>query len=120
MKKLRIYISAPITGRDLEERKAYFEDVAGQLKKMGALAVNPMNNTLDDGATHEEHMREDIRLLLRCDGYVQAYDSCGSNGCDLEEAVAQDCGIRYCGIIGMDGKVRLSFWGKKNLKKKEK
>ena len=114
MKKLRIYISAPISGRDMEERKAYFENVAGQLKKKGFLAVNPMNNTLDDSAAHEEHMREDIRLLLRCDGFVQSFDAKGSRDCDIEEAVADGCGIRYCGIIGMDGKVRFTEWAAKS------
>lgn len=107
MKHDKIYISAPITGRDLDERRAYFADAAKQLKRLGYTAVNPMSRVPDPTLTHEEYMRADLALMLRCDGYIQAYDAIGSRGCELEEQVADGCGIRLVGVITRRGEVKL-------------
>ena len=72
MKKEKIHISAPITGRDINERKLYFSIAAEQLRKLGYTAVNPLAAATSLTLTHEEYMRADIALLLRCDGYIQA------------------------------------------------
>lgn len=107
MKREKIYISAPITGRDINERKLYFSIAAEQLKKLGYTAVNPLAAATSLSLTHEEYMRADIALLLRCDGYIQAYDAIGSRGCELEEQVADGCGIRLVGVITRLGEVKL-------------
>ncbi len=39
---LKTYISAPITGYDVEKRKRYFQQVANQLEEHGFTPVNPM------------------------------------------------------------------------------
>lgn len=107
MKHERIYISAPITGHDYDERNAYFADAARQLRRLGYAPVNPMARVTDTTLTHEQYMRADLMLLLRCDGYVQAYNAIGSRGCELEEQVADGCGIRLVGVITRRGEVKL-------------
>lgn len=75
---LKTYISAPITGYDVEKRKRYFQQVANQLEEHGFTPVNPMQNGLSVNASHATHMRADIHLLLTCRYIVQALDSASS------------------------------------------
>lgn len=98
---MKIYISAPITGYDHEERQSFFARVSGEIVKKGHEAVNPMAPIVEEGneerlltLTHSEYMRRDIRLLLDCDGILLQGDWRKSQGCKLEETVALGCGLR--------------------------
>lgn len=97
--KKRIYISAPITGHDLAERKEYFAEVAEQLEEAGYEPVNPFDNGLPDTAPRTEHMKADLKMLLSCDGYVQSVATHGSIGCVSEAGVALLCGIPAIALI---------------------
>lgn len=110
---LKTYISAPITGYDVEKRKRYFQQVANQLAEHGFTPVNPMKNGIPVTASHATHMRADIHLLLTCRYIVQALDSASSHGCDIEEQVADACGIQNIGCIFTDGTLKLNTQGKK-------
>lgn len=110
---LKTYISAPITGYDVEKRKRYFQQVANQLAEHGFTPVNPMKNGIPITASHATHMRADIHLLLTCRYIVQALDSASSHGCDIEEQVADACGIQNIGCIFTDGTLKLNTQGKK-------
>ena len=75
----RIYLSAPITGHDLTERKAYFRRMADRLLQLypGAEIVSPLDDIdtfISDtrkrqgcNPTHAQYMRRDLLLLLSCD-----------------------------------------------------
>lgn len=67
---MKVYISLPITGKDIEEQKRHAWDVASFLLTAGHTPVSPFNNGLDANASHEEHMRADIRMLLDCDEHL--------------------------------------------------
>lgn len=49
---------------------------------------------------HTEHMKEDLRLLLGCDGIIVPNRWRCSKGCEMERRVADACGIPVVGVIG--------------------
>lgn len=48
--KLKVYISLPIQGKDLERQKKYAQDIAERLAICGCEPVNPFDNFLPDDA----------------------------------------------------------------------
>ena len=90
----RVYISGPIAHYDLEERKAVFKAAKKQLRKMGYLPVNPMDNGLPQPGDWREHMRADIANLLRCQYIYFLPEWQYSKGCRLELDVAMSCGLK--------------------------
>lgn len=93
-KKERVYISGPITGYDLEERKAVFAEAERKLQEIGFETFNPLNNTLPFDTTHEEYMRQDLKTLLNCDVIAMLGDYQESRGARLEYVVALECGLK--------------------------
>lgn len=96
---MRIYISIPITGHDLEEQRAKAERFAKDIDAIGHDPINPF-----DCSTPPEHFDEkqktayymgfDIADLLLSDA---AYFSRGweqSKGCRLEHAAAEIYGLK--------------------------
>ena len=110
---IKVYISAPVTGRPLGERKEFFAMVAKNLKNMGFVPVNPMTNGVPPTASHATHMKADLKLLLTSAYYVQALDSVNSAGCYTEELMAEACDIKYIGAIHRDGSISLTSAGLK-------
>ena len=90
----RVYISGHIAHYDLEERKAVFKAAKKQLRKMGYLPVNPMDNGLPQPGDWREHMRADIANLLRCQYIYFLPEWQYSKGCRLELDVAMSCGLK--------------------------
>lgn len=92
--KEKVYISGPIAGYDIEERKLAFLKVQHELESLGYQAVNPFNNGVADEEHWRVHMRADIRMLVDCDAIylMPAWEL--SAGCKLELDVASSCGIR--------------------------
>lgn len=89
----RIYISLPVTGHDLRERRKLAAGVARALEALGAEAVNPLENGLPEGAAWLEHMRADLRLLLDCDGILLCDGWEESRGCRVERGLAAGLGL---------------------------
>lgn len=116
MKYVRIYISLPISGYDLEERKkkaAQMKDQVMQAVKTKKLAyiskngkavsltesntvvVTPFEIVPDaTGMTYEQVMAKDLEVLMTCDIVVFARHWQYSKGCRIEFAVARELGIR--------------------------
>ena len=94
MRKGKIYISAPISGYDTEERERYFEKQSAFLQMKGWKVFNPMKNGLPKDASYEQHMKADIKELLKCDAIFMCQGFGGSNGCMLEHEIAQAIGLR--------------------------
>lgn len=90
---MKVYISLPITGKDIEEQKRHAEDVASFLLMAGHTPVSPFNNGLDANASYEEHMRADLKMLLDCDAIFMCKGASFSVGCLLEDEVATKCGL---------------------------
>lgn len=90
---MKVYISLPITGKDLQEQKGYARHVASFLSEAGFTPVNPFDNGLGDGAPYEEHMKADLKLMLGCDAIMLCDGWLLSKGCVLESHVAMACGM---------------------------
>ena len=100
MSKKKIYISSPITGYNLNERHKFFARIENELTILGYKAVNPMAKPMPDSVPYTEQMKEDLRLLLGCDGIVVPNRWRCSKGCETERRVADACGIPVVGVIG--------------------
>lgn len=91
--EMKVYISLPITGKDLQEQKSCARHVASFLSEAGFTPVNPFDNGLGDGAPYEEHMKADLRLMLDCEAIMLCDGWRLSKGCVLESVVAIACGM---------------------------
>lgn len=93
MDKKRIYVSGPISGHDLEERRQAFKQAQVMLEAQGWSVINPMENGLPAEATTHEHMKRDINMLLSCDAIYMLCRWTHSKGCMVEFHVATAIGL---------------------------
>lgn len=99
----KIYISAPITGHNLEERKKYFSAIATRLEEYGYEPVNPLDgieffqsnhfDSYNNRPNHDDYMKRDLMLLTTCDSILLCPRWEHSDGCRLEFEVARGCGM---------------------------
>lgn len=90
---MRIYLSGPISGYNLNERRSEFEAVASAIMTHGHTVFNPMCNGLPSDATTHQHMHRDLRALLNCDAIFMMAGWLHSKGCKLEFDVATSIGL---------------------------
>ena len=85
---MKVYISLPITGHDIEEVEASCIYASGVIQAKGHTPVSPLDVSPDSDATYAEHMGNDIEALLNCDAvlFLPGYQK--SKGCRLEYEVA--------------------------------
>lgn len=86
---MNIYLSAPISGHDLSERREYFARMerAARAKWPKALIFNPMNNPQE--WTDAEHYRHDFLTLAQwADIIVLDCNYMYSRGCNIEAGIA--------------------------------
>ena len=91
-RKKRVYISLPISGYDLEERKETAMKMEVKLNALGYEVVSPLGNDWVAGLTTCEYMERDIRMLLDCDAVLMMDGFNRSAGCHTELMVAMACG----------------------------
>lgn len=75
----KIYLSGPISGYDIGERRKMFRKKKVELEKQGWKVCNPMENGLPADAGTNAHMKRDFELLLTCDAHlhdVQVHAQC--------------------------------------------
>lgn len=85
---MKIYISLPITGHDIEEVEASCIYASGVIQAKGHTPVSPLYVSPDPDADYAEHMGNDIEALLNCDAVLFMPDWRTSKGCRLENAAA--------------------------------
>lgn len=86
---MKIYISLPITGRDMEEVEASCIFAAAIIEKKGHTAVSPLEVSPNPNASYAEHMGKDITALLECDAVLFLDGWEYSEGCLLEQRAAE-------------------------------
>ena len=98
---MKIYISLPITGYDLQERKQYAENVRSRLQQIypDGKIITPFDVNPDPSLPYEELIGKDIAALLTCDMVYVCNGSNHSKGCRLERYAALIYGI----IIARNG-----------------
>lgn len=84
----KIYISGPISGYDLDERRRLFGKIENCLSRNGYEVFNPLKNGLPEDALKRDHMRADIRNLTECDAIAFLPGWEYSAGCMTEFNVA--------------------------------
>lgn len=90
----RVYISGPISGYDLTERKEAFEKAAKRFRMQGYLVSNPFNSGIPAEASWQEHMRADIAMLMQCDIIYMLSGWNTSRGATIERNLAEELGIK--------------------------
>ena len=88
-----VYLSGPISGYDLEERRKVFSDYQQKFEDLGYKVMNPMANGLPADSTTHQHMRRDFEMLIQCDTAFFMEKWLHSSGCKTEFEVATACGM---------------------------
>ena len=87
--KNRIYISLPISGRDIEDVESAIKSAAAQIEKHGFKAVSPLEVSPDPESSYAVHIGRGITELLECDAALVLSGWVESKGCALEMEAAR-------------------------------
>ena len=88
---MKVYISLPITGRDIEQVEERIDHAKKVLLKMGHDPVSPLDPVVnnDHSKPYGVLLGNDIAALLTCDAVLFLDGWTASNGCSLEFAAAK-------------------------------
>lgn len=89
---MRLYISGPMTGIPDWNFPA-FNAAAEVLSEYGYDVSNPAGGGADSGKSWADYLKEDIRLLLDCDGVATLPGWTASRGACLEVHIARSLGM---------------------------
>lgn len=98
--KKKMYLSLPISGRDLKAVRVFAKRVKQKWQRKGFDVVTPFEATEnhvgnpDDRAHYASCMGRCIEALLMCDGVIMCQDWFNSKGCRTEWNVAEVYGIK--------------------------
>lgn len=92
--KNKVYISLPITGYDLGERKQIAETIKAKFIEQGYEAITPFDVCTEERKTYAYYIGKDIEALLGCNYIYLAGDWKYSKGCCAEKCVADIYGIK--------------------------
>lgn len=87
--KEKMYLSLPITGRDLGKVKEFAKVVKAKWEKMGYAVITPFEVCQDEGMPYSFYLGRDVEALLDCDGIILCYDWFSSKGCRAECTIAE-------------------------------
>lgn len=92
---MKVYISGKVTGLKREEAWMNFQTAEDRLTEEGYEVVNPLKNGLDFDESWQDHMREDVKLLMECDAIHMMNNWEDSGGATLERLLAEMIGLRF-------------------------
>lgn len=87
---MKIYISGPITGRDMAAVEMAFKEAEQKILDRGHVPVNPftLSQQMPEDSTWIEYMRNDIPMLVHCDAILLLPGWIYSSGAKLEYEIA--------------------------------
>lgn len=87
---MKIYISLPITGRDIDQVRADIKSASDVIKGKGHVPVSPLDEAVnpDLSANYSRLLGNDIEALLACDAILCLPGHETSKGCDVEKHAA--------------------------------
>lgn len=100
VRKMKFYLSFPITGRELKDVKVYARRLKRDWEAKGYEVVNPFEvteqyNGVKDGPDYYAYcMGKCVEALMKCDGIIMCKDWFYSKGCRLEYNVAEIYGLK--------------------------
>lgn len=108
---MKIYISLPISGKDLATQQALATQIAERIKALGHKPVNPFDTPHPPFGTSPKeqyayYMGEDIKRLLMCDAVYFCEGWNKSRGCLAESCIAQLYGLERFRSIGFIPKAK--------------
>lgn len=89
----KIYISLPISGYDIEERKEKAMQADVKLRGLGYDTFNPLGEQWEEDLSYQEYMKIALRGLMECDTIYLLNGWHLSNGCNVELRVATAIGL---------------------------
>lgn len=99
---MKIYISIPISGCNIEKQCATASEIADKLRKLGHEPVNPFDTPeapqgLNDKEKYAYYIGEDLKRMLTCDAVYLCDRWYESKGCRLEAQTALIYGLKQYG-----------------------
>ncbi len=89
---MKVYISGPISGYDLNERQDTFNRIAVHLRERGHTCFNPITNRVP-GWGWNDYMRYDIKRLVECEAIYMLKGWVDSKGASIEHDLADKLGL---------------------------
>lgn len=91
---MKIYISLPITGHDINKVRERADVVKASLSRQGYRPVNPFDIYPGKNPTYADYLCSDLRALADCDAIYLCEGWKFSRGCRIERAFAQEFGLQ--------------------------
>lgn len=85
---MKIYLSIPISNLCYEEVCQRADLIKAQLSRAGHEVISPVEIYAGENPSYEDHIAEDIRHLMQCDGIYLCRGWHMSCGCNIEFNVA--------------------------------
>lgn len=92
MKKKKVYLSLPISGRELEEAKEYASKMKERLTYQGYEVITPFEINPNSEEPYSRLMGRCIEVLLECDAAYFCIGWQRSKGCMAEFEIARIMG----------------------------
>lgn len=90
---MKVYISFPISGYDIEERRRFSDRVAEAIRLRGHEPLNPLDVYAGTDPDYFDHICYDLRAMLDCDAVLMLHGWEESRGCRLEYHAAKIYGL---------------------------
>ena len=90
---MKIYISGPISGIEINIAYQIFEKAENKLLNEGYEVVNPMKLDHSHGKTWTDYMKEDLKAMMDCDAIFMLPQWRSSAGAKIEHDLAKKLGI---------------------------
>lgn len=87
---MKIFISLPVSGRDLQEAREHADRVKAHLSRSGHQPVNPLEIYHGRHPTYDEIICEDLRALAACDAIYLCDGWENSRGCRIQRSFAEE------------------------------
>lgn len=88
--KMKVYISIPITGHDIQTVREKADRIKAMLSRAGHTPVSPLDIYAGKNPTYDDHICYDLLAMLDCDALLQCKGWEDSMGCVIEYQVATD------------------------------
>lgn len=88
---MKLYLSGAITG--IDNYKKIFDSYEQILSNQGYDVVNPAKIDLGEGATWEQYMKIDLKMMLDCDIIAMIPGWENSGGAKIEKELAEKLGL---------------------------
>ena len=87
--RIKMYLSLPITGRNLKDAKEYAKQVKAAWVERGYEVITPFEVCNQPGKTYAYYMGQDVEALIGCEGIIMCEGWFLSKGCRVENFTAQ-------------------------------